>query len=179
MMRFDLMFLIRAGKVLYVSIGPAYMFRSEQYVNDVDGGSPLTYEDIYDIDYRIISIEPGLNFVKRFYPLKINAGLMVGVNLLLGKSRYEYNTYYGETEVERYLAVGYSFGGRGGVELLAGPHVGFNIDFLYRYCRFSFDQDDAHHFAQVFTSDTITDPEAKVTVVLPSIGLCVGINFYF
>ncbi len=169
--RFQVDFMIKAGQFVSIDVGPGFMLLNQYWDHDYNG-----LQNYYDSKRRILIIAPnmttGVNFVKRFYPLKINAGFVLDVNANFIKSVYTSNT---DTLVvtdhfnrrRRDVVPSVSFGPRVGVEIIAGPYFGFNIDFLYRYAVIETDID-------LFE---VTDQKWKFR--LPGFGLGAGVNLYF
>ncbi len=184
--RLQVNFMIKAGEFLTIDIGPGLMFCKK------NGG--YIFEDFYDIYYadyidkeykwRIIApnFSAGINFVKRFYPLKINVGFLLDFNLNIFRytwSHYEYgydasDQYYSyDFDVDDIdFAINVSFGPRVGLEILAGKHFGFNVDFLYRY-------DKIEKEFTLEEKNSGLENDVKWKYKMPGIGFGAGINFYY
>jgi hypothetical protein len=67
---------------------------------------------------------------------------------------------------------GVSIGGRAGVEIMAGAHAGFNIDFIGRYLVFNETYDEKDPSGRVLQS-------FDLKVVTPALGVGGGLNIYF
>ena len=67
-----------------------------------------------------------------------------------------------------------SLGFKGGIEIMAGKHVGFNLDILFNWLRYSteFDFDE---FDFGLASEDSLDQE----ILFPALGVGFGINFYY
>jgi len=80
------------------------------------------------------------------------------------------------SEIEPNIAFAVSFGGRAGVEILAGPKVGFAIDFIIRPLRHDVTwEEEVYNSTSMTYEMTYTDHK----VVFPLIGVGASINFYF
>jgi hypothetical protein len=177
-LRANVEFLIKAGQYLDLSIGPGFMYllKSHKYTNNryLYNSVYRTKEDSWKLNIIAPNLTTGINFVKRFFPLKINVGILVDVNFNIIRfnenysvlDNYNFPLYtYDHSDID--FKINASFGPRAGVEILAGQHVGFNVDFVYRYSRITTDL----NFVSTF------DQQWQFT--LPGIGVGMGINFYF
>ncbi len=181
-MAFKMHFLIKAGPFLTVDVGPGFMVAKREggYVYEMDDGAFWIYKDVEHMwNINTMSFSTGLSFVKRFYPLKINFGLICDLNF--NRISYEYNYYYEDSDYftdEMHLkpnsksAFNGSIGGRAGVEIMGGTHFGFSIDLIYRYYKF----EKEFNFFNEYTYEYYTE---KWEFKMPPFGLGTGINFYF
>jgi TolB-like protein len=142
MNKFALLFFIKAGKFINISIGPAFSFNSQAVPSyysgyDNDGNYAFTSGTLTRT-ITITGIEPGVNFVKRFYPLKINAGLFADFDLLTINNDYTsidtYNSRLDWTDSD--VQLGFGGGARGGAEIMLGTHFGLNVDLIYHIVGF-------------------------------------------
>ncbi|MBD3240260.1 MAG: hypothetical protein GF331_06710 [Chitinivibrionales bacterium] len=169
--RARLVLMAPAGKFLAVDIGAGILLFRERWESE-------RYDDKDDDDLQIVAphISTGFAFVKRFYPVKINAGVTVDINLnFISYEWLDYDPYFGEfdhdaadsrREVDFGMSV--SFGPRVGIELLAGSHVGFGAEFVYRYYRCT------------STIDLLGNTDSnKYQFRLPGVGINTGVSFYF
>ncbi len=181
--------MIKAGPYFSMDVGPSLMIYRE------NGGleyTDLTNSTIYvDDEYKLSITAPGVtfgaNFVKRLYPIKINAGILadVNINIVSWKQKLSYPDTYDQNDVNeraRDVKVNVSVGPRAGVEFMAGEQVGFNIDFLYRFYLLESNIDielmklsgQGTNFN--YTTTSVGD---KWQFRLPGFGGGAGINFYF
>ncbi len=192
--RFQVAAMIKAGRFISIDIGPSLTFFRE--VNGLEYTDPNDNSLYVDDEYKINIIGPcitfGVNFVKRFYPIKINVGVLgdVNFNIITCKQKLtyieDYWDYYEYTDRERSqdFQVNFSFGPRAGIEFFAGEQVSFNIDFLYRYYMLYSDI-NMKIMALPATIDfeyfdyTTLSLGSKWQFLLPGLGGGVGINFYF
>ena len=91
---------------------------------------------------------------------------------------FSYETYIIDTDgsdlndgdpIDEGETIGHAFNARAGVEILAGPHVGFYTDFLFRLAPLNLENvgADATYSGEDFTVEP------------PKFGVSGGINFYF
>ena len=164
---FTMRFYIKAGPFLNISLGPLFMLASEEYNG---------YENRLEIDYTIPGIHTGLSFVKRWAPLKVNAGVML--NLAMPITHYtlydSFSYYEGDDSLDdRELGFMLVPGIRAGAEILAGRHVGFSFDLVMQWGQY-----DVDFIIEEFgiLSSTTNIPQQ---IVLPKIGMGMAVNFYF
>ncbi len=174
--RFNVHFMIKAGRFITIDVGPGIMLWKNAK------GYEYTYYDSLDMfwetedqDWQLMFIAPnvstGLNFVLRFYPLKINFGILLDVNLNIIRFRedlvyyYNINNDYHHSNTD--FKTNVSVGPRLGVEILGGAHFGFNVDFLLRWYKITTD------------IDFVTTYDQEWQFKLPSVGFGAGLNFYF
>ncbi len=192
--RFQVAAMIKAGRFISIDVGPSLTIFRE--VNGLEYTDPVDNGLYVDDEYKVTVIGPcitfGVNFVKRFYPIKINVGVLgdVNFNIITCKQKLIYTEdYYGYDEyTERMRSqdfqVNFSFGPRAGIEFFASEHVSFNIDFLYRYYMLYSDINmkimelpatidfDNFDYTTVYMG-------SKWQFILPGLGGGAGINFYF
>lgn len=178
-----LRFIIRAGQVLTIDIGPSLLSGGTSYESELVG-SDTVFSPKFSINYTVPSIRVGLNFVKRWFPVKMNLGIFA--NIALPITSYEFQnvaTYYSldtyslesATSTDDGLDIDFKFGfgARTGVEIMAGSHVGFAFDFLFNFMQWK----TKFIFGEFGTETQFTDPENKI--VFPRIGFGMGINYYY
>ncbi|NLG17790.1 MAG: DUF2380 domain-containing protein [Fibrobacter sp.] len=170
-MRYMLSFKIKAGPFLNVFVGPGFMFAKESYGINSNYYYSFMGGDEFTVEYSVPSINTGLGFVKRWFPLKVNAG--INLNFAMPITHYSYTTASMDEE-ETDIDFVFSFGFRGGAEIMAGKHVGFSFDFLLNWLRWDtqFDFDEL---------DLLGNEENPVeqSIVFPVIGFGFGVNFYY
>lgn len=176
LIRPNIYFMIKAGKFLTIDIGPGmkiwnnakgYKFRF------YDTTSTEFFTETYDWQLMFVapSVSGGINFVKRFHPLKLNVGFLfdVNLNIIHFSETVKYNTmlYNDYSHNNTDFRVSFSYGPRVGVEILAGQHFGFSADFILRWDRVTTDIDFVNNYDQ------------KWRFYLPLVGLGGNFNFYF
>lgn len=164
---------LKAGRYITIDIGGGYS--GEQTTYDWDLTRRVHSADIYSLPSL------GVNFTKRWYPLKINVGLMADFNILDYSIVYysrDYTTdpFTRDTSLS-YVTFNAGFGFRTGLEIMAGRHVGFNVDFVYYYSHFdTFTQ----HVDDTDASGTITaSSDRQWSLTMPPIALGLGVSVYF
>lgn len=176
-MDFSVIFQIRLGNYLDLEIGPHFSYGNEIYTIEYSDAS-----DTLDITYMSIGAHFGLNFVKRWYPVKINAGIFAKITVPIiyyEFSEVAWNSLWldYETQIDDGTRPSMAVipGARAGAEFLAGQHIGFNLDFVFQWLSrevdFDFDELDIDH----------EDADTNLTqeVVFPMFGIGFGVNFYF
>lgn len=187
--RANLAFMIAVGKFISIDIGPGFGFlkQSSDY-------SLYFEDDLLEMDYINADVEQeiqvlspnvsfGVNFVKRFSPLKINIGFIVDLNfnLLKYSDNWDFDyvyTYYDDINnyVDRAFVFSTSFGPRAGVEILAGKKVGFSLDYIFKYDKLETSTLDARTYSYI-AFESILDNK-KWQFKMPTSSLTFGINFY-
>ena len=171
-MDYLLRFYIRVGKFINIEVGPHFLYSDETYTfNDIDYPSELF------ISYSIPGVHTGVSFVKRFFPLKINAGVFVNIDVPIVYYMYDGYDPYGDSFNNDAVNILFRFvpGIRSGAEIMAGSHVGFNVDFLFQWMNLDMDFD----FDELDTEYNSEDPYYTQEILFPLIGLGLGVNFYF
>jgi TolB-like protein len=157
---------IRAGRFITVDIGGGYSHQETDY-QWLSGGEETHVINIFSLPSL------GVNFTKRWYPLKINAGLLADLNIL----GYSVGLHDPNNPDLFFMSVNAGFGFHTGLEIMAGKHVGFNADFVYYYSHFeTFNQQETFH-DNTGSAYLTTDFVWKLT--MPPIALNLGVNFYF
>jgi len=169
----QLVFMIPAGRFLAVDAGLGLRYFADVWQAE----DPYARaEDVL----RIVTphVTTGLAFVYRFFPGKVNVGVVadLDVNVL----HYSYTFYDTDTISGGYVRnsdaswgdraarINVAFGPRVGLEILGGPHFGFALEFSYR-------------FSQMTTDLNLwgSEDDAKYQLKMPGVGLAAGFNFYF
>jgi curli biogenesis system outer membrane secretion channel CsgG len=164
---------LKAGPFLTITIGGGFSRNQAEYTWDLEKETHETQI------YAFPSL--GINFVKRWFPLKVNAGLFFDLNFLnysLTRAvRYDTFMPFTTDFTMDMFSVNVDFGARAGVEILAGKHVGFSFDFIYCYSAFTTLKesrdlyDDLGYYAGT--------KDIQYELKMPPVGLGLGINFYF
>jgi curli biogenesis system outer membrane secretion channel CsgG len=163
----QLKFFFKAGPVLTIDVGPSYTFGSMESKNG--------YDESYGNYLNVFGVAVGVNFVKRWYPVKLNIGLMVDFNYLLNMEEFKYSSIYytgSSDSVAFHNSANVSYGMRAGAEIMAGKHVGFNVDFLFQYSYFETESSET-------TFSTGGSEKWYFSYLLPMFGLGLGVNFYY
>ncbi|HEX2959548.1 MAG TPA: CsgG/HfaB family protein [Chitinispirillaceae bacterium] len=171
-------FQLKMGPFLNMAIAPGFMFSTETYsLKDAPDG----VVDQLKINYAVPMIHLGLAYVKRIYPIKINAGAFV--NFTMPVTTYT-NTIYGvdlydniiddsrdDSDIDFILAPGL----RAGTEFLMGAHFSFGAEGVWTYwpeyeTKFNFDELGLEGF------DT---PDATQEIKFPPLKVGFNFNIYF
>ena len=171
----QLTFTIKAGPFLTVDIGPGWasaQFQRTRELGNYIGDSLATWT--YDLN--IFSFLTGINYVKRWYPFKLNVGLFFCGNYLSYVKHYvktyDYG-YYTMSDTAYYKqAFNFSYGLRTGMEYLIGKHLGINIDLDFCYSQF-----ETQSETENYSNGTSADYSRIITT--PPISLGIGFNFYY
>ncbi len=173
-------FYIRAGKYINIEIGPHIMIGTETYV--YSGANSDFFEAEFFSSYYIPGVHLGIDFVKRFYPLKINVGVFGNISIpiiyySLDYSNYSTSDYFYEESTTPFMRLIPGF--RTGAEILLGNHFGFSADFVFQAIQFEFDYDfdewDEGNFKYNSTDATNNTQEVQFLKV----GLAISANIYF
>jgi TolB-like protein len=173
-------FQIKAGPFLCLAIGPGFMFGAESFTLKPEY-SDLFIDDQLDISYSVPMIHLGLSYVKRLYPIKINAGGFI--NFAMPITSYsisikeEYDVYNANVVADDDVDVGLTInpGLRAGVEFLIGSHFSVGIEGVWSYwpareMKFNFDE---------FGDQGYDDPKIKQEIKFPSFKFGLNLNTYF
>jgi hypothetical protein len=173
LINYNVKFVLKAGPVITIDIGAGYSHQETDYE-----GTTLKQAHAANI-FSFPSF--GLNFVKRWYPLKLNVGLLADFNILNYSVDY-YSWDYNAASFVRDTTVGWlglngGFGARAGLEIMAGKHVGFNVDFVYYYSSFT-------TFTETIESTNLSGyttykSDWSWELTMPPIAVGLGVNFYF
>jgi TolB-like protein len=180
---FQLTFFIPIWKFFAVNLGPVFSIGSQSAISGTD--STITVKR----SFITFGFHPGVNFTKKWYPLKVNAGVDLELDYLILPTKYTYNqdinnsTYSydfhekgdkaEQTEVDKAGGVGVTF--KAEVEYLASPNVGINLGANFRVQEFSDFSDGIYENSYDYDSFTSIVP----SFVMPMFGISVGINFYW
>jgi curli biogenesis system outer membrane secretion channel CsgG len=168
LINYNVKFVLKAGPVITIDIGGGY---SRQETD---------YEGVYAKEAHTADIFSfpsfGVNFVKRWYPLKLNVGIMADFNILnytVDRYLWDYNfASYAKDTTMNWMGLNGGFGARAGLEIMAGKHVGFNVDFVYYYSSFT-------TFPQTIDYGYNTSSDLSWEITMPPIAVGLGVNFYF
>jgi|WetSurMetagenome_2_1015567.scaffolds.fasta_scaffold00209_27 TolB-like protein len=160
---------IRAGRFITVDIGAGYSQEQTNFIETDFYGNTSRETHTANI-FSIPSI--GVNFVKRWFPLKINAGVLADLNILL----YSIDFHNLDGPALYFLTINGGFGLRAGAEIMAGKHVGFNADFVYYYSHFDTNKKSVTFYDNDGNS---TDADWRWSLTMPPVALGLGVNFYF
>lgn len=164
---------LKAGPVIVIDIGGCYAVNNTEYEwidkKETHATSAFSFPSI------------GVNFVKRWFPVKLNIGVFFDLNFLnysveMASRMYDYEMFHTDTTLS-YFSVNGDFGARAGAEILLGKHVGINFDFLYCYSAFTTFPDTWTKYDMYGYREWSQDIEFHLK--MPPIGLGMGLNFYF
>jgi hypothetical protein len=115
----------------------------------------------------------------------MNIGLLLGLNVYALTEDFTVDLWYDDgyggygyilaDTSSSYTGFSFSFGGKAGAEIMAGPHVGFPVEFIFRYSSFSTRKENVWDY--LYTDVATVDITRHVT--LPMVALGLGVNFYF
>jgi curli biogenesis system outer membrane secretion channel CsgG len=176
-------FMIRAGKVLTVDLGMGFINGSRKYGKEPV--SPVYYSDTgMQIDENIgsYSFMTGLTFVKRWYPIKLNIGIMLDADLMAGIASVTAFDGYGYQvwEKNQYTHVGFTVspGLRTGIEFLLGKHIGLGADLMLQFSHFTSILPDNYDI-YTLNYNYVGTLEITKQITLSPIAFGTGVNFYF
>jgi hypothetical protein len=170
-------FYIRAGEYFNIEIGPHFLFGTETYTTLED--QSLVYDAELFIGYYIPGVHLGLDFVKRFHPLKINAGIFTNISVPLIFYSYDYYSYSsGDSFYEESFSPAFRFipGFRTGAEILLGEHFGFSADFIFQFLQFGLDYDFDELDMDLYDYE---ETEESQEIIFPKAGISISANIYF
>lgn len=167
--RGQLVFMIKAGRLVAIDIGPGILRSTYRFDNTYNG----SYERDESGDLRITApfVHMGVNIVPRIYPLKLNLGLFVQANLNFVAHDYSFYSYSSSgvlsSDYEDDFDFGFNlaFGPRVGAEILLSPKFGISLDFTYTYYR--------------LTADLMAYGYEELRLKVPGAGLQAGMNIYY
>ncbi len=165
----QLKFFFKAGPFITIDVGPSYSYQAIES-KDTNGYQYGDYVNVF-------GVATGVNFVNRWYPVKMNVGLMFDFNYLLNMEEYKFTelpySYVGNSDsLAFHDGANASIGLRAGAEIMAGKHFGFNLDLLYQYSYFETVADQETYVGG--TSDN-----SYFSYLLPMLGIGFGVNFYY
>jgi curli biogenesis system outer membrane secretion channel CsgG len=172
----QLKFIIKAGPFIAIDLGPSWTYGNIVYKRD----SPmLDTTRKWDDNINVFGLALGVNFVKRWYPVKFNVGLMIDFNYLnymeeFTKTAYDYYYSYTSTVIDTFMfynSFNVSAGFRVGAEIMIGKHFGISMDFVYRYSYFE-------TIAETHDYGYGTE-EMTYQIDMPPIAFGLGFNFYY
>ncbi|MBN1758337.1 MAG: DUF2380 domain-containing protein [Chitinispirillaceae bacterium] len=172
-------FYIRAGKYLNIEIGPHFTAGTETYTYT---GSLSYVESEFFSGYYIPGVHLGLDFVKRFHPLKINVGVFGNISFPLIYYSIDYSDYLNNDYLyEECLTPFFRFipGIRTGAEILFGDHFGFSADFVFQVVQFEFDYDFDEFDEGLFDYQSTDMIDMTQEVQFLRAGLAISANIYF
>jgi hypothetical protein len=176
LLRVNVYFVIKTGGLLTIDVGPGLMVWNNHMGYDylfIDTSSSVTVTEDFDWQFKAISpnVAFALNFVKRWYPLKMNVGVLADINFNIIKYKrtdlYDWYTYTDEEDTKFNFNMRGAFGARAGCEILGGEHFGFNVDFQARFFTLKTDIDFVDTYDQ------------KWKFTYPIFGVNTGINLYY
>ncbi len=167
-------FFFKAGPFITIDVGPSYAYEAIESKNvEYDQyGNYYQYGDYLNV----FGLAVGVNFVKRWYPVKMNIGLMLDFNGLLNMEEYKFTdpTYTGNPDsTSLHYSANASVGLRAGAEIMVGKHVGFNLDFLFQYSYFETEQQT------YYSPDGTYYNKWFLSYLLPWFGIGFGVNYYY
>jgi hypothetical protein len=115
-------------------------------------------------------------FVKRIYPLKINAGGFLNFSIPIASYSFDGYDEYGDYIQNDDMNILFRTipGARVGAEFLAGDRVGFTADFVFQWLTidmdFDFDELDL---------ESISGYSSYQDIYFPAVGGALGVNIYF
>ena len=159
---------IKMGPVFALDIGGGYFHYKPRYYTST--------ANFIDFNWNVPAFGVGINFTKRFAPVKLNIGPLMDIGLgVLSVSAN--NTTEASTSLDvPWISAGLflSPGARAGIEFLASPKVGFNFDALWRYNKVSVTHPRLNTDGSLY--DLIN--EDHYTLAGSTFGVAVGINLY-
>jgi TolB-like protein len=193
----DLLYQIKSGENFVIDLGPSFQWMNMQSVyhyKSSNGASRIEFM------YGNVGIRPGINYVKRMFPLKINIGIFGDLGYSWLASKLDSLDYSGNVvkadsvmglgggDLTNFAwTIGWGIGAKLGLEYLFSKHAGFHIDFLYNFCRPSFwfmpdaggneTNKDAHMKLLLEDQGTKNYPTYEIT--LPMFGFDAGLSWYF
>lgn len=180
-------FIIKAGPFMCIDIGPSWTHGAVEYqrtVSTYSGTFLLDTSRIWNDNYNVFGLGLGVNFVKRWYPFKLNVGLLIDFNYMNLIETFTRTVAYDNVSsftlrdtVYFYNSVNIAPGVRIGAEVMAGKHVGFSFDFIYRYSYFETFSDKADTYdSNGYTNGSV---ETVYKIDMPSVAFGLGVNFYY
>ena len=175
-LKFNVYFVIKTGRFLTIDVGPgvaiwnnAKGYKGEFY--DSTNAEFITETSEWQLMIVSPAVSTNINFVKRFYPLKINVGFFLDVNFNLTSNNQSltYNSYlWNDISYDNFdFNINLALGPRFGLEIMAGEHFGFGTEFILRFNKIRSDIDFVDTYDQ------------RWEFYMPLVGLAAGINFYF
>jgi TolB-like protein len=168
-------FTIKVGPFMTIDLGSGWASAQQKFTLELGyyiGDSLSSWTD----DLNIFSFNTGVNFVKRWYPFKLNIGLLFNINYLNYAEHYVQtagNGYYtmADTTVT-FDGFNVSYGLRTGIEYLIGKHIGISVDLDFIYSHFE-------TLANTYDYSNGATENVSQILDIPPISLGIGINFYY
>jgi len=173
-----LLFSIKTGPFLVIDLGFGIGTQSVKYQRD---SYYLDTTRTWSDDLTLFSFNSGLNFVKRWYPFKLNVGIFLDatyLNFAETYTRVENNYAYTLTDTTWYYhGFNASFGLRVGGEFLLGNHFGIGTDLFLRRSHFetTYRSESDYNAANQYIGET----QYSRFVDFPVFGMGIGFNFYY
>jgi hypothetical protein len=177
----QLKFMIRAGRALTVDLGLGILNGSRTYGEDpIDFPPPCVQ---IEENVGCYSFMTGLTFVKRWYPIKLNIGIMLDADMMgaiatvTAVDGYGYETWENKYT---YTHIGFTVtpGLRTGMEFLIGKHVGLGADLMLQFSHFKSILPDSY---DIYNSDLTYYGTLEIVkqITLSPFAFGTGVNFYF
>jgi hypothetical protein len=170
-------FIIPAGRFITIDVGPGLIYGNEEYYL----GEEYTNRYNYIYTYVIPDISTGVNFVMRFFPLKINAGVTFDFLIPIISKRDEYAEMQADT-ISYYtyfpeVGIGFAVapGGRVGLEILPSPKIGIGVEMVFRPISFTVTSERTD---TDYTTYNTTDITTKETYTFRPFQLGLSVSFY-
>jgi curli biogenesis system outer membrane secretion channel CsgG len=165
--------IIKAGPFMTIEIGGGFSYQSTEYKS-------YNLKEVHDL-YIYSLPDIGVNFVKRWYPLKLNIGIFGDFNILYYTQDYysrlsEFEPFKKDTTFS-YIGFNGGVGARAGAEIMAGKHVGFNVDFVFYNSEFTTLEKRFERYDSMGNLTLKIDESWVLT--MPKIAVGLGVNFYF
>ena len=155
---------LKAGQFITIDIGGGYSGKRTEY--EWNYSKEVHTADIFSFPCF------GVNFVKRWYPLKMNIGILADFNILSYTvdtySRYYSFETFTKDSTYNWIGLNGGVGARTGLEIMAGKHVGFNVDFVYYFSYF-----------ETFPYSINSNTDVAWILTMPPLAVGFGVNFYF
>jgi TolB-like protein len=176
----QLRFQIKSGPFLSLAIGPGFMFGTETFTTKAEY-TELYLDEQLDITYAVPMIHLGLSYVKRLYPIKINAGGFVNFAMPITTYSLSINEPYtvldSNVVVDEGVDIDFKInpGLRAGVEFLMGSHFSIGIEGVWSFwpvyeTKFNFDE---------IGDQGYDDPDVTQEIKFPPMKLGLNFNIYF
>lgn len=183
----QIMAIIKAGRILTLNIGGGYCYGYERFFSSHNYNG-LEFTQDLQYQYNIFSFLNGVNLVFRMFPVKLNVGFSLDINvpvtISIGTNLNKHSDhipfslkdtiYLPELNYRRWLKPNVRFtpGIRAGFEILAWPLLGIGIETTFKYLTFKYDQSTEYGY----TTRIIDHGYDKV--LFPLFGVGISLNFY-
>ena len=178
------------NRLPFVNVGLFFSFKQEKWLT-LDLGPGITYgtikygngfsdRPVFSSSLEIFLLHAGINFVKRYYPYKMNAGIFLEGNFV------NYVGIYGQNDSTEVVSGGFgnqlvlqgfnfSYGMVTGGEYLIGKHLGVSLDFGFICFHFETLKKTGYYF-----NGTINNGIIIVRIInIPSIEPGIGLNYSY